>query len=148
MRPNGADLLRGAQSALATYALPEIQTDFARTELMIVVALLGIAANDFDGAAQRLVDDNAALRALAARGADALAGDFAVELRALAGETDASVRISDLSAANDRLREAVARLAVVIENGEAPSLRSDVIEYLRCDVGGRALSLLGPRADG
>ena len=161
MRPNGEELLRGVQSALATYVLPEVQSAHAQLELVLAQALLGIAAAEWDGAAQRLVEENAALRELARRGgavlvaaADAVgpeAAALADELRSLADETDRSVRLSDLSTANMRLREAFARLCIQAEGSETPALRElrrAVMEHLRAEAEDRSLSLLGPRADG
>ena len=154
MRPNGEELLRGVQSSLTTYVLPELQTAYARTELMLVQALLGILASEWDSGAQRLVDDNAALRELALRGAEALdSADAALagELRSLAGESDPSLRLSDLSAANGRLRGAIGRLGALLEGTDTPALgelRAAVIEHLRVDAESRSRSLLGPRADG
>jgi hypothetical protein len=153
MRPNGEELLRGIQGTLTTYILPEVQTAHAKLELMLVQALLGIAAADWDGAAQRLVDDNAALRELVRRGAGAL-GDapdssaLAGELRSLADEDDLSLRLSDLTAANGRLRDALARLCAALGTADAPDIRSAIIGHLRADAESRTLSLLGPRADG
>ena len=72
MHPNGEELLRGAQGTLTTYVLPEVQSAYARSEMMIVHVLLGMVANEWDGAAQRLVDGNATLRALARRVAETL----------------------------------------------------------------------------
>ena len=154
MRPNGEELLRGVQSSLTTYVLPELQTAYARTELMLVQALLGILASEWDSGAQRLVDDNAALRELALRGAEALdSADAALagELRSLAVESDPSLRLSDLSAANGRLRGAIGRLGALLEGTDTPALgelRAAVIEHLRADAESRSRSLLGPRADG
>jgi hypothetical protein len=137
MRPNGEELLRGAQNTLTTYVLQEIQTDHARLELMLVHRLLGIAAEEWDGAAQRLVDGNAALRALARRGAEALGDEArADELRALAGETDASLRLSELSAANARLREAPDRRR---QEGRGDALVDE--QRLHRVAGGRPLAL-------
>lgn len=152
MRPNGQEVLRGVQAALATYILPEIQTAYARTELMAMLALLGMTAEEWDGAAQRLVDDNVALRALARRAAEAIDGaDLANELRALAEQGDASVRISELSSANAALREALSRLATPLQGAEAPALRelrAVLIEHLRADAEANSRHLMGPRADG
>ena len=102
-----------------------------------------------------------ALRALAGRGADALAsaGDaagpegasLAGELRSLAGESDPSVRLSDLAAANDRLHAAVGRLGILAQASDEPAvreLRSAAIARLREEAESRALYMLGPRADG
>ena len=154
MRPNTEDLLRGLQASLLTYVLPEVQTPYARTELMITYALLGIAANEADGAAQRLVDDNAAMRELARRATGALPSDASAlddELRLLAAENDHSLRLSDLSAANERLRDAIGRLGVLLEGREEPplrELRAALIEHLRAEAEVRNYQVLGPRADG
>ena len=149
MRPNAEEVLRGVAVSLMTYVLPEVESAYARTQLGIIAALLGVAANDWDGSAQRLVDDNASLRTLAARAADEPAsGPLRDELRALAGETDVSVRVSDLSASNARLRDVVARLGARVVNDETSPLRADVIEMLRTDAEARTVSLMGPRSDG
>lgn len=153
MRPNGEEVLRGVQGALLTYVLPEVQSAYARTELMIALSLLGIVADDWDDAAQRLADDNAALRALARRASDALADDDAIvaNLRPLAAEAESSLRLSGLAAANERLRAALGRLAPMLEAAGSPGLRdlrAAVMDHLRADAESRARSLLGPRADG
>ncbi len=151
MRPNGEELLRGIQGTLNTYILPEVQTAHARLELVLAQMLLGVIAAEWDGAAQRLVDENAALRELARRGASALntnpeADSLADELRSLADEADPSLRLSDLSTANGRLHDALARLCALL--GPTDKLRAAVIEHLRLVAESRTLSLLGPRVDG
>jgi len=149
MRPTGDEVLRGIQGSLLTYVLPELQSPYARSELMIISALLAIVAGEYDGAAQGLVDENAALRALAARGAEALDGDLAGELRALAGRQDASVRLSSLRETNEALRGAIARLGVAIEgDGSLAGLRAAVLDRLREEAEARSPALLGPRSDG
>ena len=150
MRPNGEELLRGIQSTLTTYILPELQTAHGRLELMLTQALLGVAAAEWDGAAQRLVDENAALRKLAHRGAEAVPEEehatLGEELRSLADEDDPSLRLSDLSAVNGRLLDALARLCALLEPTD--ELRRGVIDHLRAEAESRSLSLLGPRVDG
>ncbi len=158
MRPNSVEVLQGIQGTLMTYVQPEVQSDYATTELMLVNMLLGIVATGWDGAAQRLVDDNAALRDLVGDAAKVLetqpvdgAGDLLDELATLAAETDTSVRISDLSAANDRLRGAVARLGVLLQSSaiqEHVELRASVIENLQRQLESLPRDLMGPRSDG
>jgi len=154
MRPNAEEVLRGVQSSLLTYVLPEVQTEYARTEVMLVSALLGIVAAQCDGAAQRLADDNASLRELAGRGAQALAGDpahaeLAEALGSLTNGSDASVRLSELSAANGQLRAAIAQLgAAAQENASLAGLRQEVLDSLRLEAESRSFALMGPRADG
>jgi hypothetical protein len=152
VRPNAEEVLRGVQAALATYVLPELQTAYARTELMAMLALLGMAAEEWGGAAQHLVDDNAALRALARRAASTVEdGALASELRALAEHRDLSVRISELSSANASLRGALSRLAPLLEGADDAGLRelrAALIEHLRFDAEANSRNLMGPRADG
>jgi hypothetical protein len=152
MSSPGEETLRGIQGALLKFLLPELQSEYAKSELMLAYAMLGMAADEWDGAVQTLVDDNAALRVLLATATESLAAagdtELAGEYRTLAAEQDSSLRIGDLAAANARLRDAVGRLAIAIEGSEVAvlrGLRSDVIEYLRGEAEGRARSLLGPR---
>lgn len=156
MRPTGEELLRGMQDSLITHILPELQTAFAQMQVMLISALLGVVAGEWDGAAQRLVDDNAALRELARRGAEALAAtgdhtELADALGSLAQGSDPSLRLSELSAANAQLRAALAQLGAVALASDRPALRElrpAILEHLQSDAEARSLSLLGPRADG
>ncbi len=158
MRPNSAELLQGIQGALATYILPEVESDYAKTELMLVQMLLGVVVQGYDGAAQNLVDDNAALRSLAGEAAQVLmtaplAGSEALveELGQLAGETDASVRLSELTAANDKLRDAIGRVGVLLQGGTSPEyigLRTVIIEHLHRELERLPHDMMGPRSDG
>lgn len=158
MRPNSVEVLQGIQGTLMTYIQPEVQSDYARTELMLVNMLLGIVANQWDGSAQVLVDDNAALRDLVSDATKVLgsqpadgAGELVDELAALAAETDASVRIGELSAANDRLRNGVARLGVLLQSSaiqEHVELRARVIEHLQDELDTLPRDLMGTRSDG
>jgi hypothetical protein len=154
MRPTTEELLRGLQGSLLTYVLPELQTNHARTELMLTYALLGIAASEVDGAAQRLVDDNVAMRALARDAADTLApidAAFAAELRALADTSDASVVVSELASANTRLRDVIGRAGVTLEGRSEPplrELRAAIITHLLAEAQQRNHEVLGPRSDG
>lgn len=151
MRPNSEELLRGVQSSLITYVLPELQSEYARTELMLAHVLLGIVAGEWEGAAQQLIDDNAALRDLAARAAAVTGAPIADELRSLSSEADATLRLSELSSANDRLRDAIGRLGVALQDADAAplrELRAAVIERLRLEAERSSRHLMGPRADG
>ncbi|MCH7580897.1 MAG: hypothetical protein IIB22_11690 [Chloroflexi bacterium] len=158
MRPNSAELLRGIQGTLTTYILPEVQSDYARTELMLVQMLLGIVVQGYDDAAQGLVDGNAALRSLAGEAAQVLntapigaSEALAAELEQLSKETDASVRLSELTAANDRLRDAAGRVGVLLQGAtsqEHMGLRTAIIEHLQRELARLPHDLMGPRSDG
>ena len=147
MRPNTEEVLRGVQRSLVTYILPEVHSRYAQTQIMIAAGLLGMAADGWDAEAQRLVDDNASWRMLAARVAEGIAGrdgGLAGELRAFATEDDASLLVTDLSSANGRLRAALARAATVADG----ALRLEIMERLRAHTEAHSNSILGPRADG
>ena len=158
MRPNSAELLQGIQGTLTTYILPEVQSDYARTEFMLVQMLLGIVIRGYDDAAQSLVDDNAALRSLAGEAARVLntapigaSEALAAELEQLSGATDASVRLSDLTAANDSLRDAIGRVGVLLQgetSQEHVGLRTAIIEHLQRELERLPHDLMGPRSDG
>jgi hypothetical protein len=150
MRPSGEELLRGVQGTLLTYVLPELQTEYARTELMLAHVLIGIVASEWDTNAQQLIDDNAALRGLCGQGAEALAGEaIADELRALAAGSDSSLRLSELMVSNDELRSAIGRLGVMLQSAPGNAeLRAAVIERLRLEAERASRNLMGPRADG
>ena len=72
MRPTATEVLQGIQGALATYVQPEVQSDYAQTELMLIQMLLGVVVQGYDDAAQNLVEDNAAMRSFAGDAAQLL----------------------------------------------------------------------------
>jgi hypothetical protein len=156
MRPGTEEVLRGVQASLMTYVLPEVQTDYARTELMLAIALVGIAAGEQDSAIERLVADNDALRVLSGRCGNALASleagsQLADALNSLARGSDTSLRRSDLSASNEQLRAAIGQFAVHVQDlhdDALKALRRAVLDRLRTDSEGRSLALMGPRSDG
>jgi hypothetical protein len=158
MRPKSTELMKGMQGALMTYILPEMQSDYARTGLMLMQALLGVAINDIDDAAQNLVDENAALRSLAGEAAGVLAENPLVGHEALAGELqtlasghDNSVRLSALRSGNDDLRRAVAELGAALVGSTSPQhveLRAGVVAHLRQELERLPHNLMGARADG
>ena len=158
MRPTATEVLQGIQGALATYVQPEVQSDYAQTELMLIQMLLGVVVQGYDDAAQNLVDDNAAMRSLAGDTAQVLqatplagAKALAEELGQLSKETDASVRVSELTAANGKLRDAMGRLGVLLQDSaikEHASLRASIIERLHHELEMQPHNMMGPRADG
>ena len=137
LRPGAEEIIRGVQQSLRAHVLPEVKTAYATAQVSYAIMLLGALAAEWDGAAQRLVEDNAALRGLAARAAEATGiGDAALvaELRAAAVETDRDVRITTLSAANDRLRALLSRLILAGDTHglePASALREDSMQELR-----------------
>ncbi len=116
IRPDAEQILRGIRRSLAAHVLPEISTPYATAQVQYAMMLLGAVADEWDGAAQRLVADNAAMRALAATAAGALRAhdsELATELEDAAAHDDTDLHISALAAANDRLRGLLVRIVAV-----------------------------------
>jgi hypothetical protein len=78
-----------------------------------------MAAEAWDGAAQRLVEENRALRALLSDAGDRTGPDAA-----LAGAEDDDLRISVLSAASARLRAGLIALHEAVEAEDTPEARA------------------------
>lgn len=131
LRPGGEAVLRGIQRSLATLVLPEVKGQYAVAQVQYALLLLDALAGEWDGAAQRLVDENSALRSALALAADGVRDlSLAAELRAGASSVDADVRISTLIAANDSLR-GLAERALSPESSLLDGPRVAIIATLR-----------------
>lgn len=95
------------------------------SNLGLTAALLGFAAQRWDGAAASLVEENRAIRPLLARGAQVLADEepFAERWQALSQGADEDLRISALERANAELRGALICLHELVELAEGEAAR-------------------------
>jgi hypothetical protein len=148
MKPNAEEVVRGVQAGLLSLVLPEMQTEYARTQVTLMYVLLGIVANGMDTSYERLMADNTKLRDLAARAAASLRTEdvLANELRSLAS-TEASLRLNELSSSNAALAAALASAAAQASD-TLKELYGEIMDWLRTDAEARSLSLMGPRSDG
>lgn len=129
MKPDIPAVLAELAGLVARNAAPDLNPAERAGALGLSAALLGMAAEAWDGAAQRLVEENRALRALLSD-----AGDLAGPDTALAGAEDDDLRISALSAANARLRAGLIALHAAVEAEDSPearALESRIWEELR-----------------
>ncbi len=101
-------------------AMPDVHPADRASSLGLSAALLGMAAEVWDGTAARLVEENRAVRALLAR-----AGEVGLDFAELAVGDDADLRISSLQAANDALRAALIALQTAAE-AKSPTLDADI----------------------
>lgn len=101
-------------------AMPDVHPADRASSLGLSAALLGMAAEVWDGTAARLVEENRAVRALLAR-----AGEVGLDFSELAARDDADLRISSLQAANDVLRAALIALQTTAE-AKSPALDTDI----------------------
>ena len=100
--------------------MPDVRPGDRASSLGLSAALLGMAAEVWDGTAARLVEENRAVRALLAR-----AGEVGLDFTELAAGDDADLRISSLQAANDALRAALIALQTAAE-AKSPALDADI----------------------
>ena len=101
-------------------AMPDVHPADRASSLGLSAALLGMAAEVWDGTAARLVEENRAVRALLAR-----ASDVGLDFTELVAGDDADLRISSLQVANDSLRAALIVLQTAAE-GQNAALDADI----------------------
>lgn len=117
MTPTVPEVLAEIAGIALRNADPSVHPADRASALGLSAALLGMAAEVWDGMADRLHAENAAIRALLAR--DGAHAD-------LAKATDASLRISALKASNDALRKALIDLHAAAETRGDTALAEDI----------------------
>ena len=138
MKPDIPAVLAELAGLVARNAVPDVDPAERAGALSLSAALLAMAAEAWDGAAQRLVEENQALRTLLSE-----AGDRVGPNAGLAQAVDDDLRISTLSAANARLRAALIELHAAVEGDDAPdarALESRIWEELRLSTERRQMS--------
>lgn len=120
MTPAVPAVLADLAGLLIRNADPSVPPADRAGSLGLSAALLGFAAEVWDGMAERLVEENAALRRLLARGEAFVPSHFAE----LIGGRDPDLRISTLRAANDQLRAALIALHEAVEGQEGEAART------------------------
>lgn len=102
-------------------AMPDVHPADRASSLGLSAALLGMAAEVWDGMAARLAEENRAIRVLLARGAEA-----GLDFAALVAGADDDLRISALQGANDALRKALTDLHAAAEAKGLAALDADI----------------------
>lgn len=116
MTPTIPDVLAELAGLLARNAMPDVDPADRTSALGLSALLLGAAAQDWDRAAARLFEENAAIRAIFATAPVQVAGaELSARLSALAAGSDTDLRISALEAANAVLRAALIELHAAAE---------------------------------
>ena len=104
---------------------PALASDYAQKNTLLAALLLSSAAEEWDRAAERRVEENRALRALfrdaAARGVTG--GALLGRLESAGSASDASLRVSDLERANAELRALLVELHTCVEELATPAAR-------------------------
>ncbi len=132
MTPAVPQVLADLAARVARNAAPQIPAAERAGELGLSALLLGLAAEMWDGAAERLVLENRGFRGLLAKGA-AVASTPALrqELERLSAGVEESLRLSALQSANSSLRAGLIALQLDIEGREDPPAKALEAEVWR-----------------
>jgi hypothetical protein len=145
MKPDVDVTLQIIAASLMTEIAPKISDDYTQRNSMLTVMLLQSAAEEWDRAAARRVEENRAMRRLFAEVAPEIGDpDLRGRLEAASGEEDGSLRISDLNRGNDGLRKLLIELHAHVEEIDTETARrieAAIWQELRVSTERRALSL-------
>ena len=145
MKPDVDLTLQLIAASLMSEVAPKISDDYSQRDSMLTAMLLQIAAEEWDRAAARRVEENRTLRRLFAEAARQIEdGDLRGRLEAASGEEDESVRISDLNRSNDGLRTLLIELHAHLEEIDTEAARrieAAIWEELRVSTQRRAVSV-------
>ena len=145
MKPDVDLTLQLIAASLVAEVAPKISDDYTQRNSMLTAMLLQIAAEEWDRAAARRVEENGALRRLFDAAAPEI-GDpgLRARLEAASGEEEESLRISDLNRSNDGLRTLLIELHTHVEEIDTETARrieAAIWRELRVSTERRALSL-------
>jgi hypothetical protein len=130
MKPGIEHHLMAIATVLGEKVIPAIpEESYAVGDAGIAAMLTVMMAQEVDRAADRLIRDNAAMRALFGRAATLMSGDLSARLPAAAASHDADYRISTLEAGNAALKTVLIDLHTAVEahdSAEAEALDRDI----------------------
>jgi FKBP-type peptidyl-prolyl cis-trans isomerase (trigger factor) len=145
MKPDVDLTLQLIAASLMSEVAPKISDDYTQRNSMLTAMLLQIAAEEWDRAAARRVEENGALRRLFAEAAPEIEDrELRARLEAASGEEEESVRISDLNRSNDRMRRLLIELHAHLEEIDTETARrieTAIWEELRVSTERRAVSV-------
>ena len=112
---------------LMTRVIPAISPVYHQGTIGMIASMLAIAAEEWDRAASRRIEENIAIRAIFKSAANSVASsELRARLESLAKGVDADFRVSTLEKSNCELRAALIELHAAIEN--TPGARAREIE--------------------
>lgn len=145
MKPDVDLTLQMIASSLITEIVPKLSDDYTQRNSMLTAMLLQCAAEEWERAAARRVEENGALRRLFAEAAgEVREPELRARLEAASREEDESLRVSDLNRGNDRLRTLLIELHAHVEELDSDAARrieQAIWQELRTSTERRALSL-------
>jgi hypothetical protein len=139
MKPPAAPVAAFLATRMSQEIAPKLE-GFSAGNAGMIGAMLQMMSEEWDRAASRLVEENAAMRVILRRAA-AVLGD--ASLNAAAAGDDADLRISSLDAANDALRRTLTDAHARVEEAagsDARALEAAIWDELRASVARRRFS--------
>jgi hypothetical protein len=125
VKPDPQRVLEQTAQQLATEIVAAVQPRYRQAGVGMLAALLIAVREEFDRAAARRVEENAALRALFAQAAGVVAdAALAARLRDAAASRDESLLVPALEASNQRLRALLIALHAQVETLTTPDARA------------------------
>jgi hypothetical protein len=119
MKPEVDVVLRSMMTKLLLEVAPAVGDAYVRSNVEAMGALLAAAAEEFDRAAEVRVAENRSMREILRAATEHVPeGDLRSRLTVAAEEREASLRIGDLNAVNDRLRALLIELQTLVEGSD------------------------------
>lgn len=116
MKPDPGHVLERMMQSLVTEIAPAVQPAYRQATVTIHAMMLAAIREEMDRAVARRVEENRALRALFAEAAPRVRdAELRERLAGTAADTDASLRVPDLDAANLALRALLIELHAHVE---------------------------------
>jgi hypothetical protein len=144
MKPDGDKMLGLLAQALTLEIAPDLRHDYGQRNALLMAMLLSSAAEEWDRAAARRVEENRALRELFAEAASEVTSQPLQErLRSAAQDSDKNLRVSELERANEVLRSLLIELHAHVEELDSPGgrrIEARIWEELRRSTERRALA--------
>ena len=124
MKPNVDFTLQTIAASLLTEIAPKLSDDYVMRNSALTAILLQIAAEEWDRAAARRVEENGALRRLFAEAAPEVEDrELRARLEATSRGEEESLRIADLDRGNDELRSLLIELHAHLEEVDTENAR-------------------------
>lgn len=125
MKPDPARFLEVAAAHLLVRTAPALPSGYEQSSLQVLAAMLMAVREEFDRAASRRVEENAALRGLFARATPAVEdAALAARLAEAAAGADADLSVPALEAANAALRALLVELHGHVESLDSEAARA------------------------
>jgi len=124
MKPDVDSTLQLIAASLMTEMAPKISDDYTQRNSMLTAMLLQMAAEEWDRAAARRVEENRALRRLFADAAAEIDDPgLRARLEAASREEEEGLRISELNRSNEGLRRLLIELHSHVEEIDSEAAR-------------------------